>query len=191
MNRLRERLSGLADARRHVHLTRRVAGDWDVTGLVLAVGRRLVLLHQTRDFQLDGYVLLPLRDIARVRCTAVDRFAEKVLAGEGLMENVGADWDVPLDDPSRALAALKRRGDYIVIECESRFAPEDDDFLIGPVVGLTDHEVAMRIFAPDGRWERDRSYVMLDTITQIQFDTPYINAFRKYLASPPLPRQRD
>ncbi|AMV36678.1 hypothetical protein [Planctomyces sp. SH-PL62] len=191
MNRLRERLAGLAETRRHVHLTRRVAGGWEATGFVLAVGRRLVLLHQTRDFQLDGLLLLPLQDVARLRCTSVDRFAEKVFAGEGMLDQIGTDLDVSLEGIAPALDDLRRGGRFVVIECESRFDPEDDDFLIGPIVGLNVHEVAMRGFAPDGRWDRKRCRVALDSITQIQFDTPYIEAYRKYLAPPPLPRQLD
>ena len=60
-----------------------------------------------------------------------------------------------------------------------------DDFSIGRVVALDDESVSLLNFDPLGVWDDDPSVIDLGDITEVQFDTPYINTISKYLEGPP------
>ena len=52
---------------------------------------------------------------------------------------------------------------------------------IGRVVAFNDMSVSIRQFDTLGVWEDEPSVIAYGEITKVQFDTPYINTFIKYL----------
>ena len=86
--------------------------------------------RQFHDFYPEGYRALRIADIKRVqlRASTSDSW-EAIFRGEGLMEQVGIPYEVPLDDFRSLLAALHGRGQHVIIECEDRKTAENDDYL--------------------------------------------------------------
>lgn len=118
------------------------------------------------------------------------RFWEAMFRGEGLMDQVGIRYEMPLDDFRSLLAALHGRGQHIIIECEDRKTPEDDEFFIGRIIALDDEAVSIRYFDPIGRWDDKPCVIDYGDITKIQFDTPYISTLTKYLKDSPMENGR-
>jgi hypothetical protein len=156
-------------------------GDPTHNGFILGLGRDLVLFHQFHDFYPEGYTALRVADVKRVRSGEHERFREAIFRGEGLMERVGIPYEVPLDDCRSLLAALHERGQHIIVECESQETADDDGFFIGRVVAMKDISVSVLHFDPLDRWDDEPTEIACDDITQVEFDTPYINTLSKYL----------
>jgi hypothetical protein len=185
MGRVRERLSRLAGRPRKVHLTRGYPGHPTDNGFVVGIGRSLVLVQTFHDFYPEGYSALRIEDIKRVRSGKHERFLERVFRGEGLMEHVGISYDVPLDDFRSLLGGLHERGQHVVIECEDRENAAHNDYFIGRILSVDDESVTALYFNPLGVWDDEPSIISLGDITQVEFDTPYINIMSKYLKDPP------
>jgi len=185
MSQTRDRLSKLVGLPKMAHLTRGYPGDPTHNGFVLGVGHELVLLNPFHDFYFEGYTALRVADIKRVRSGKHERFFERMFRGEGLMEQVGLRYNVPLDNFRSLLTILHSRGQHVTIECESKERWEDDDFLIGWLVVLDDETVSLLHFDSLGAWYDEPKVIAYGDITQVQFDTPYSNTFVKYLRPPP------
>ena len=185
MSQARDRLSKLIGRPKKVRLTRSYPGEPIHNGFVLGLGRELVLLHQFHDFYPEGYTAVRVNDIRRVRSGKHERFWETMLRGEGLMERVGIPYEVPLDDFRSLLTALHGRGQHVIVECEDRKTAEYDDFFIGRIVAMDDESISILHFDSIGAWYDEPSVVAYGDITQVQFDTPYINTITKYLKQTP------
>jgi hypothetical protein len=80
-----------------------------------------------------------------------------------------------------AIEAIDREFGRLIIECEDR--DEDvEDFFIGKVVSISDGVVQFDHFDGLGHWEQSAATIPLDEITLLQFETPYIQRFWKYVS---------
>ncbi|TWT87181.1 hypothetical protein Mal64_27170 [Pseudobythopirellula maris] len=86
-----------------------------------------------------------------------------------------------------AIDSIKTQYDGIIIECEDA-EDESEDFYIGSVLSTNDEKVTLQHFDGLGTWEDAPSIIMLSDISLVQFDTPYVNTFWKYLAEPSAPK---
>lgn len=185
MGQSRDRLARLAGSPRMARLTRRFPSDPTHNGFVLGLGHDLVLIYQFHDFYPEGYAAVRISDVKRVRSGQHERFWEAMLRGEGLMERVGIPYEVPLGNFRALLSFFHERGQHVIVECESRETADDDIFLIGRVISVSGDTVAILNFDTLGSWDDEPSEVAFGDITQVHFDTPYINTISKYLKEPP------
>jgi hypothetical protein len=86
-----------------------------------------------------------------------------------------------LEDWTALLAWLRRRGRNVIIECEDRHEPIED-FYIGCIERVGDHEVLVVNFDPLGRWESPPDRLAPSEITSVQFGTPYIEFMSRHLS---------
>lgn len=180
---VRQQLRSLVGARKKVQLTRGFPCEKLHSGFVLALGREWVLLRQFHDFYPEGNTALRLRDITDVRSGEYERHWERMLAAEGSLDQVTATDDIPLDDISQLLLALQRRGQNVIVECED--TDEDvQDFYIGQILSVDEDSVCFANFDALGRWDDAPDTIPFEEITQVQFDTPYVQTFSKYLEGP-------
>lgn len=183
---IRERLRSLAGTGRRVRVTRGVPSEPHLNGFVLALGRAWVLIRQFHDFYPEGCTALRWGDITAVRSGAHERLWERMLAGEGLLDPVGAGRGVPLDDTSGMLRALRRRGQNVILECEDPTEARED-FYIGRILSVGPRSVRFANFDALGRWDPAPHSIPFVHITKVQLDTPYARTFSRYLrqADPP------
>jgi hypothetical protein len=167
--------------RTKVVIERVFAGEPRHNGFVLGVSDTLVLVQQFHDFYCEGYTAIRLADVESVRSGEHERLWERMMTGEGIMETVGIQDPPSIADMSQLLASLAERGRNISVECESLEDPDEDDFLIGRITDLDVGKVVLRDFDALGNWGAELEEIALDAITKVQFDTPYINTFSKYL----------
>jgi hypothetical protein len=181
--RMRERLSKFSGRPKKVRITRGYPGEPRHNGFVLGVGRSLVLLHQFHDFYPEGFTVLRLEDVLSVRHDENERFWERMFRSEGILDRVGIPYEVPLDDLRTLLQALSERKLHVILECEKP-NPEESGFYIGRLVSVGRKAVSLLYFDPLGRWDEKPDVISYETITKVQFDTPYINTLSKYLKKP-------
>jgi hypothetical protein len=178
--------------RESVKIARTGPSQPNVYGFPLAIGRTLVLLHALTDFDLDGFQVLPLRLVTDVRSGEYERFLERVLRDEGTLREV---WpargkphraDLPLAGWPELFRALGPSEELVIVECEDREPDgEEQDFFIGPVIGVTDDAVGVHHFDATATWDPSPSAVPFDEITRVRFDERYIRVFARYVGEPP------
>jgi hypothetical protein len=105
------------------------------------------------------------------------------MTGEGLLDRVPATSDVPLDDTAHLLSALQHREQNVIVECENRDADEKD-FYIGQILSVDVRSLSFANFDALGRWDERPHTIPIETITKVQFDTPYVRTFSKYVEGP-------
>jgi hypothetical protein len=180
---MRERLGLFVGTRKKVRLTRGFPSEPRHNGFVLGLGREWVLLQQFHDFYPEGYTALRVKDITDIRSGEYERHWERMLAAEGLLDRIAAPGDVPLDEVARLLKALQRRGQNVIVECED---PDEkvEDFYIGQILSVDEDSVCFANFDGLGRWDDAPHAIPLGGITKVQFETPYVQTFSKYLVGP-------
>ena len=107
-----------------------------------------------------------------------------MLAGEGLLSGLQQILHVDLNTIPTAIDTINRQFQIMIIEAE---VPEEgiEEFYIGQAVSWDEESAQFDEFDALGQWESESSIIGLDEIAFIQFDTPYIKTFRKYLHGPP------
>ena len=176
-------LSRLVGTWKKVRLTRGFASEPLHNGFVLALGREWVLLQQFHDFYPEGYTALRVRDITNVRAGEYERHWERMFAAEGLLDQIGVPGALPLDETSRMLTALQQRDQNVIVECEH--SDEDmEEFHIGQILSVDAGSVGFANFDALGRWDDAPHVIPLRKITTVQFETPYVRTFSRYLEGP-------
>ncbi len=107
-------------------------------GFVLAFSSDLVLIHLLDDFRLDGYRILRVRDISKVRRSYVP---SRILKAEGILAQVGLACSIDLKSWQSVFRDLKALGRNIIVEGEQ---PEVDAFTIGKIIRVNKKTLSMR-----------------------------------------------
>jgi hypothetical protein len=158
-----------------------------VYGFPLAVGDELVLVQVVSDWALDGWTILRLADVTDVRSSEFDRFAERVLAGEGELARVAPPVpDVPVASwgaAFRALLAPSGGAAPLVIVHQEEYDGEPMD--VGPIVGVRDDAVLLRYVDAAGVWDDEPTEIPLADVTRVEFGDRYSTVFAKYAGPPP------
>jgi hypothetical protein len=92
---------------------------------------------------------------------------------------------VGLDSTAQLLTSLQGRGRNLIVECEDPEDEDDDVFLIGQILGVSETSLSFTHFDSLGRWDDAPRTIPLEDITQVQFETPYVRIFSRYLENPP------
>ena len=152
-------------------------------GFIQGIGETLLLFSVFHDFYPEGLIVLHISDVRKVTRNDRERLWERILASEGLMDTSTDPPEVSLRDIPSLLYSLAERAHNIIIECESIQSDEDSDFYIGKIISLGEHAVAFLGFDSFGKWDENPSEIPYHSITKVEFDTPYVNIFSKYVTN--------
>lgn len=139
-----------------------------VDGIVLRIGKRWVLLAQTTDGgYFDGYIVLRLRDVARV--TPDETFAQEFV-------KMQPEWppsfplDVDLNDAASALGGFTRQGELLGIQKET----ERSAIWIGTLDQVASRYIYLNEVRPDATWHHGPLGYKLRSITRAEVGTRYL-----------------
>ncbi len=149
-------------------------------GFPLVANDDFVLMRSLHDFTLDGFAVLRVRDITAVRSADTERFFERVLRAEGLLDDLTPPRPVLLRSWRSVLESVRAHYRYAILECE---AVDSGDFVLGEVVSVDDDAVSLRYIQVNGTRERELTRVALHDLTLVRFDERYVNYFGKYSVS--------
>lgn len=172
----------LVGAPRKVRLIRDYPHQPTHNGYLLKMSETLLLLHQFHDFQPEGYTAVLRADIRKARSGKDEAYWHRMLVGEGIFRQVGIAYDVALDDFPALLRSLRDQGRLVTIDCEGPEGRDDDASFFGRITALDGTSVTLSEFSVRGMWWEKPSVVPFCDITQVEFDTPYLNIYSRYLA---------
>ncbi len=150
-------------------------------GFIVDYSDNFVLLQETDDFEVDGYVAFPIETISEILYSNNDRYFDKILHLEGIVDRIENKHRIDLTSWATIFKSVKKLGFNVIIENEN---PEDETFDIGPITKITKSSVYVRYFNAKGILNEGTTKINWDLITIVRFDTKYINIFSKYLREP-------
>ena len=177
-----DQLQEFAGTLQKVHITRLPTSNPTANGFVLAVYEPWFLLWQFHDFYPDGFTVMHVDDIERIRHGPYEDYWLKMLQTEGIVQSL-PEANFLIDDLHSMLKQLKAKPANCVIECEG-YEGEDSNFYIGRVVDVEADLCRFAYFDTLGRWDDELHEIPFDQITRLEFDTPYIDIFSRHLEGP-------
>ena len=166
-----------------VRVTQRKS-DYSIHGDPIALSEGLLLIHVIDEVHYDGYCVVPLSTVERVRSGRFERAFERVFDALCPQRRATAPAGIEISSPVSLFAGLRASQRYVIIETaalDARARRGEKTFYIGPIVGLADDAVAVHSFNAVGRWDRRPTRVRYDRISRMRFDCEYINAWSKFL----------
>ncbi len=163
-----------------VQITRKIAkGVSKITnGYIIDFSEKLVLIHESDDFKIDGYAIIPFEQIKKVRFNNGDRYFDMMLKTESIVDKVGIPYEIDLKNWRSAFKSLLTLGKSVIIECEN---PAIDTFTIGPIDRIKSRYIHVINFDIEGYLDNEPTIIDYSSITYVAFDREYINIFSKYL----------
>jgi hypothetical protein len=155
-----------------------------LNGYLLGLSEHLGLMHCFHDFMPDGYTVFRVSDVEKVRCGKYDRQFHEILSGEGLLEGLKVPLNLDLTGVRTAIETISEQFGLMIVECEEQ-DEEEEDFYIGKVASVDDDRLRFFHFDALGMWRKRASSIPCDEITLLQFETPYIQIFSRYLKNAP------
>lgn len=155
-----------------------------LNGYLLALSAELGLMHCFDDFEPDGYLLFRLADVTEVRSGDYERHWDRMLAAEGLVDGLNLTAEIDLSSMRLAIESIDRHFHRMIVECEMD-NEDDEDFYIGKLVSCNESRLCFDSFDGFGHWDEDPTDIPLVEISLVQFETPYIQRFWKYIGVPP------
>ena len=149
--------------------------DEEITshGFCLGMGKELVLMKVFHDFYSEGYEAIRLSDIKSVESKAKDSFFTDILREEGILKIVDLKYEIDLTNFRSLLQCLHDLKKPVIIDT--------DDFLLGRIIAVKDTSIVLHGVDVSGNWDEKTTETEYSSIKKIQFDTPYLNTFLKYV----------
>jgi hypothetical protein len=181
MKQLLDELISFSKSNQLVHLERLEHFE-NMEGFVHNISNELILVQQVVDFSFVGYTVMRIADIVGIRSDENERFYLDLLNKEGVSKFIGCDQDIPIDNWLTCLSYFIKRAENIIVECEPSGSSQEEVFQIGKACEIQDGKTLWFLgFDSLGQWEIKEHPILIDYISQVQFDTRYINVYSKYV----------
>jgi hypothetical protein len=143
----------------------------------LDFSNELLLLHESDDFKIEGYSVIPIDQIKKIRFNKSDKYFDKMMRWEKEVEKVGVTYVVDLKNWKTLFSSLQQKAMSVIVECE---ASDINAFTIGPIEKVGKKYVHINNFDAEGYFDNHSSSIDFPSISRVAFDTQYINVFSKY-----------
>lgn len=175
-----EKIKNYFEAKKYITIERSVGEGLTKLnrGYIINYNINFLLLQEANNFKLEGYLLLPINQIKKIRNNRNDKYYHKIMTWQGETEKIGIHYLINIDSWQTAFADIKAREINVIIECET---PSIDTFNIGPIVKTTKNKVYIQYFDAAGYIDEKPTPIDLKKISRVNFDDNYINVFSKYL----------
>ena len=150
----------------------------ETSGFIVDYSEDFLIIQESNEFDILGYFVFPISTIEEIRYNNSDKYYEKILTGEKLIEKVGLKHKIELKNWETIFKSIKSCGLSVIIENEN---PEDETFDIGPITQITKKSVLINYFDAKGYLDEEETEIEWNKITLVKFDDRYINIFSKYL----------
>ncbi|MEO3407199.1 hypothetical protein AAFN85_24995 [Mucilaginibacter sp. CAU 1740] len=147
-------------------------------GYILDFSDNLILIQQTDDFKLDGYAILPISQVQKIRYNRSEKYFNKIMQWENRLETLGIKYPIDLDNWRSAFKSLKALDLKVIAECESEVI---DSFTIGPIAKVGKKLIHITYFDAAGYLDDGPTSIDYESLTRVAFDSEYINIFSKYI----------
>ena len=148
------------------------------SGYIVAFSENFVVLQETDDFIIRGYLIIPFQSITEILCSISDKYYDKIMKAEGITKKVENRHKLELKSWQTIFNSIKKLNLNVIVQNEN---PNDEDFNIGPITKVNQDSVYIQYFDPKCYIDSESTKIAFGTITVASFDDIYINTLSKYL----------
>ena len=175
-----ERLRDIIGSNRTARVTTDIEDEVDhYHAYVIGISRKLLVLHVLSDFHLDGYQILRLRDIVKVRIGKFDRIQDRILKRFGVHEKVVKPSWLRFGSWLSVFHSLQQTGKCIAVESALL---DVDVFALGTIQRVAKDRLLIRTFDATGKWMSEPKEFFYNEITSVFFDDEYSSTFYDYMS---------
>ncbi|HEY2840654.1 MAG TPA: hypothetical protein VGJ26_15970, partial [Pirellulales bacterium] len=153
------------------------------TGFVLDSNDACTLVFQFAAFRPDGYAIFRTPDLVSAE---PNENWTRMLHGEGFHGSTSLNPFVPIESIKKAIFTLYTCHQNVSLDCDGSEDAEESGYHIGRITSTHYRTLEFLFFDSNGNWFDTPYEIPYQSITRIQFRTPYIETFSKYLKKCPL-----
>jgi hypothetical protein len=174
-----DRIDWCIEKSRFIKIYTDVEGDED-THYGIPIGRSgsLVAIQQLPEFHFNGYVVLRLHDIVRVRCGRFETVQQNIVESIGEIRKFERLSWLRLGSWKSALACLKKRN---ICVCAESGLIRANVFAIGTIHAMKANSVVLKSFDSHGKWCKPKHNIKYADITELAFGDEYSTRFYEYV----------
>ncbi len=161
-------------------ISREVAKDCYETnnGYIVDFSKKFIIMQECYGFKLMGFILLPIKDLEKIRHNKCDKCHEKIMLLENETKNLALKTKLDLSDWQTVFQSLQKKKKNVIVECES---PKIESFTIGSIKKITNKSVFIHYFDATGLLDKKPTEIKFKDITKVTFDDRYVDIFSKYV----------
>jgi hypothetical protein len=148
-----------------------------IHGYVLDFTDDFMLIHQTDDFKLDGFAILPLNTLKEIRHNEYEKMYHYIMNAEELLNELGINYTIDLTNWQTIFKSIEKNEKFPVVECEQAWIKR---YLLGKLTKVKKKKVEMLYLEANGIFEEFVTEQKYKEISIIRFDETYTNLFQKY-----------
>jgi hypothetical protein len=134
-------------------------------------------LLQSDDFKFDGYQVVPVSQIKKIRYGKSEKYFDKIMRWENEMEKTAISYPVDLNNWAALFKSIQSKKINVIVECE---ASNIESFTIGPIEKVGSKYIYILYFDAEGYFDDSATSIDYDSITKVTFESRYVNIFSKY-----------
>jgi hypothetical protein len=176
----KEKIELYCNKKRYCKIEREIGQDVFVshTGFIVDFSSDYLVLQETDDFIIRGFLIFSIESIKELRSNKSDRFFEKIYKKEGLTKKIKKKHKVNLSSWETILKSIKKLGFNVIIKDEN---PDENTFDIGPIIKVTKKSVHIQYFDAAGILDDEPTKIYWKNISLVSFDDIYVNTISKYI----------
>jgi hypothetical protein len=159
--------------------TKHPDGD-NFDGVVTHIKDEFIALHEERDFEFDGVVILPKKVIKGFRDSRFERCRNKILRENGSIRKIRSlRWLVSCGTLQDVMQEIMTRGIWPAVETLFH-GGKKSAFFLGPIMSTSDDHFSLRCYDAAGHWEK-KYKLSYDEIFKVEIDSRYCRIFNAYM----------
>ncbi|MBN2212320.1 MAG: hypothetical protein JW709_13060 [Sedimentisphaerales bacterium] len=147
-------------------------------GVPVLVSRSLLAFQEIRDFHFDGYRIVRLKDIVKIRRSKCDVVQEKILKHTGEFAKYSIPGWLRVGSWKILLKSIKGRNLCI---CIASGLMDVNVFVVGEIYALKDDAVVLKSFDAHGNWCKPKHRINYSDITEVSFGDEYSVTFNEFV----------
>jgi hypothetical protein len=164
----------------YVHITRIISYYVEdiIRGYIVDYSKDFIILEEVEDFRGLGFVILPFKQILKIRYNKNDRFYDKIMEWEKEKDKISLTIKVDLTNWQSIFQTFQEKKMNVFVQCE---ALKLNNYATGPITNITKNSVYIQFFDQAGFLDDEPTQVYFEDITKVVFDDRYMNIMSKYL----------
>ncbi len=149
-----------------------------IDGFVLDTSKDFVLLREFVDFYARSLIIIPLNKLSKITYDKKQKSFNRILKLEKLVDKSLVFDKITLESYAEIFRAIKKKHKYVIVE---EVYEGESNFCIGEIARVNKESVSIFYFDITGKVDDYTTTTPFKDISNIEYDSHYLNTFIKYL----------
>jgi len=166
------------DKKMQISIEREEIDDESLSTIPIAVSDQLLIVEYLYDFNFDGFKVLCMNDISKIKRGKVEEFHDKILISEGLIVKEELMSDIKTNTWFDFFESMLDKRKMIDISLER--VNKGRTFFVGKIVSVKKEYLEILEVDIVGNWYKDVTQIFYENITLVSFANRYCEILNKY-----------